>query len=72
MKNNLSQETDRTGRRARFSNYPSVTNISFLLTIDLFTVFSTSDIDKLGKICRHHWKQRLNIVVIAKFESDTY
>ena len=28
--------------------------------------------DKKGKICGHHWNERLNIIVIAKFESDTY
>ena len=27
--------------------------------------------DKLGKIRRHHWNERLNISKIAKFESDT-
>ena len=27
--------------------------------------------DKFGKICRHHWKERLNVSNIAKFESDT-
>ena len=26
--------------------------------------------DKLGKTRRHHWKQRLKINKIAKFESD--
>ena len=26
--------------------------------------------DKLGKIRRHHWKERLKINKIAKFESD--
>ena len=26
--------------------------------------------DKLGKIRRHHWKERLEISEIAKFESD--
>ena len=28
--------------------------------------------DKLGEIRPHHWNERLNIIVIAKFESDTY
>ena len=37
----------------------------------LFTVFSTFDMDQLGKIRRHHWKERLNISNNAKFESDT-
>ena len=32
--------------------------------------FSTFDMDKLGKIRRHHWKERLKINKIAKFESD--
>ena len=27
--------------------------------------------DGLEKICRHHWKKRLKISKIAKFESDT-
>ena len=40
-------------------------------SIDPFTVFSTFDMDKLGKTRRHHWKERLNINKIAKFESDT-
>ena len=39
--------------------------------IDLFTVFSTFDMDKLGKIRRHHWKERFNISNTAKFENDT-
>ena len=29
------------------------------ISIDLLTVFSTFDMDKLRKICRHHWKERL-------------
>ena len=36
-------------------------------TIDLFTVSSTFDMDKLGKICRHHWKEGLNTIKITKF-----
>ena len=28
--------------------------------------------DKIGKICGHHCNERLNIIIIAKFESDTY
>ena len=32
--------------------------------------FSTFDMYKLGKIRRHHWKERLKISIIAKFESD--
>ena len=39
--------------------------------IDPSTVFSTFDMDKLEKIRRHHWKERLKINKIAKFESDT-
>ena len=36
----------------------------------LSTVFSTFDMDKLReKISRHHWKERLKISNIAKFES---
>ena len=26
---------------------------------------------QFGNICRHHWKERLKISKIAKFESDT-
>ena len=32
--------------------------------------FSPFDMDKFGKICQHHWKERLKINKIAKFESD--
>ena len=40
-------------------------------TIDLFTIFfSTFDMDEFGKIRRHHWKERLKISKISKFESD--
>ena len=39
--------------------------------IDLSTVFSTFDMDKLGKIRQHHWKERLDIGKTAKFESDS-
>ena len=38
---------------------------------NLFTVFSTFDMDKLGKIRRHQLKELLKISRIAKFESDT-
>ena len=41
------------------------------LQANLFTVFSTFDMDKLGKICQHHWKEHLKISKIAVFESDT-
>ena len=40
-------------------------------TIDLFKIFfSTFDMDEFGKIRRHHWKGRLKISKISKFESD--
>ena len=32
--------------------------------IDPFAVFSTFDMDKLRKIRRHHWKERLNLILI--------
>ena len=34
--------------------------------------FSTFDMDPFGKICRHHWKERLKINKIAKFENDLF
>ena len=34
-------------------------------SIDLFTVFLTFDMDKLGKIRQHHWKERFKITKIA-------
>ena len=46
-------------------------NVLVRATIDLFTVFSTFDMHKLGKICQHHWKEHLKISKIAIFESDT-
>ena len=39
-------------------------------SIDPFTVFITFDMDKLGKIRRHHWKERLKINEMAKFENE--
>ena len=39
----------------------SCTVKSIVKAIDLFTLFSTFDMDKLGKIRRHHWKEHLNI-----------
>ena len=39
--------------------------------IDPATVISTFHMDQWGKICRHHWKVRLKISKIAKFENDT-
>ena len=41
-----------------------------MIVTDLFAVFSTFDMDKLGKTRWHHWKQRLKINKIAKFKSD--
>ena len=35
-----------------------------------FFFFSTFDMDKFGKICRHHLKERLKISKITKFKSD--
>ena len=35
-------------------------------------VFSTFYMDQLGEIRRRHWKERLNISKIAKFESDSF
>ena len=39
--------------------------------IDLFTVFSTADMDKLGKSVDTDWREHLNISQTALFESDT-
>ena len=33
-------------------------------------LYSTFEVDKLGKIRGHHWKERLKISKIDKFESD--
>ena len=41
-----------------------------MIAIDLFAVFLTFDMDKLGKIHWHHWKQRPKINTIAWIESD--
>ena len=35
------------------------------------SVFATFVLDQSGKICLQHWKERLKISKIAKFESDT-
>ena len=35
------------------------------------TVFSTFDMDQLGKIRLHHWKERLEISKTVKFKSVT-
>ena len=45
-----------------------------LLIIDPFMVFSTFDMDTLGKIFLHHWKDYLKVYnsTLAKFESDSY
>lgn len=39
--------------------------------IDPATVFATFDMKQLGKIRRHHCKERLKRRKTAKFESDT-
>ena len=39
------------------------------LPIDLSTIFSTFDVDKLGKIRRHHWEKRLKISKIVTIEN---
>ena len=38
--------------------------------IDPLIVFSIFNMDQLGKIRRHHWKERVKISKTAKFESD--
>ena len=45
-----------------------------LVIIDPFMVFSTFDMDTLGKIFLHHWKDYLKVYnsTLAKFESDSY
>ena len=40
------------------SLYPELV-FFFFSKIDFFTVFSTFDMDKLEKIRRNHWKERL-------------
>lgn len=37
----------------------------------LLTKCLPADLDQLGKIRRHHWKERLYISTIVKFESDS-
>ena len=37
--------------------------------IDISTVFN---MDQLGKIRQHHWKERLELVKFAKFKSNTF
>ena len=44
-------------------------NVSPFLT-DPAMVFSPLEMDKLGKISRHHWKEPVKISELAKFESD--
>ena len=39
--------------------------------IDLFTVFSTFDMDNLGKIYQCYWKKCLDKSKITKYKSDT-
>ena len=41
----------------------------FRLAIDISTVFN---MDQLGKIRQHHWKERLELVKFAKFKSNTF
>ena len=41
-----------------------------LIDSSTFIFFSTFHMDQLGKILRHHWKERLKISIFAKFESD--
>ena len=36
--------------------------------IDLFMVFSTFDMDKLGKIRRHHWKSVLKLIKLLSLK----
>ena len=36
--------------------------------IDLFMVFSTFDMDKLGKIRRHHWKSVLKLIKLLRLK----
>ena len=51
------------------TNMAAVT--SYKNTLYLLYLFSTFFMDQFGKIRRHHWKERLKISNIAKFESDT-
>ena len=44
---------------------------SIVKAIDLFTVFSATDMDKLGKSVDTDWREHLNISQTALFESDT-
>ena len=44
-------------------------NVSPFLT-DPAMVFSPFEMDKLGNISRHHWKEPVKISELAKFESD--
>ena len=39
------------------------------LKLDISTVFN---MDQLGKIRQHHWKERLELVKFAKFKSNTF
>ena len=43
-------------------------NPNFLVSIDLSTVFSYFDMDKLGKVCQLHWRRTFSKIV--KFEGD--
>ena len=40
------------------------------MAVDLSTVFSTLNMDQLGKIRQLYWKERLKICRTAKFQSD--
>ena len=40
------------------------------MAVDLSTVFSTLNMDQLGKIRQHYWKECLKICRTAKFQSD--
>ena len=43
-----------------------------LVIIDPFMVFSTFDMDTLGKVFLHHWKEHCKVSTLAKFKSDSY
>ena len=43
-----------------------------LVIIDPFMVFSTFDMDTLGKIFLRHWKEHGKASTLAKFQSDLY
>ena len=43
-----------------------------LVIMDPFLVFSTFDMDMVGKIFLHHLKEHVKVSTLAKFESDPY